>query len=65
MEGDLLFFNTLGNGVSHVAIYLGNNRFIHSTVSKGVMVNSLFDSYYVKRFVGAGRIDKKQIVASN
>jgi cell wall-associated NlpC family hydrolase len=64
-EGDLLFFNTRGSGVSHVGVYLGNNKFIHATVSKGVMVNSLFDSYYVKRFIGAGRIDDKQIVASN
>ncbi len=64
-EGDLVFFNTTGRGVSHVGIYLGNNRFIHASVSKGVMVNSLFDTYYLKRFVGAGRIDDKQVVAQN
>ena len=64
-EGDLVFFNTHGSGITHVGVYLGNNRFIHATCSKGVMVNSIFDSYYVKRFVGAGRIDDKQIVASN
>ena len=29
------------------------------------MVNDLFESYYVKRFLGAGRIDDKQIVSSN
>lgn len=60
-QGDLLFFNTTGRGVSHVGIYLGNNRFIHASVSKGVMVNSMFETYYLKRFVGAGRIDDKQI----
>jgi len=64
-EGDLLFFNTRGSGISHVGVYLGNNKFIHATVSKGVMVNGLFESYYVKRFIGAGRIDDKQLVASN
>jgi cell wall-associated NlpC family hydrolase len=64
-EGDLLFFNTRGSGVSHVGVYLGNNKFIHATVSKGVMVNGLFENYYIKRFIGAGRIDDKQIVASN
>ena len=64
-EGDLVFFNTRGRGVSHVGVYLGNNKFIHSTVSRGVMVNDLFESYYVKRFLGAGRIDDKQIVSSN
>jgi hypothetical protein len=63
-EGDLLFFNTRGSGVSHVGVYLGNNKFIHATVSKGVMVNGLFESYYLQRFMGAGRIDEKQVVSS-
>jgi cell wall-associated NlpC family hydrolase len=60
-EGDLVFFNTTG-GVSHVGVYLGNNKFIHATVSKGVMVNGLFEPYYLKRYIGAGRIDDKRIV---
>jgi hypothetical protein len=64
-EGDLVFFSTRGSGVSHVGVYLGNNKFIHASVSRGVMVNSLFESYYVQRFIGAGRIDDKQILASN
>ncbi|MBM3433019.1 MAG: NlpC/P60 family protein [Bacteroidetes bacterium] len=53
-EGDLVFFNTRGSGVSHVGIYLGNNKFAHSA-SKGVMINDLYDKYYVKRYLGAGR----------
>ncbi len=65
LEGDLVFFNTTGRGVSHVGVYLGNNRFIHATVSRGVMVNSLFETYYLKRFIGAGRIDDKQVLAKN
>lgn len=64
-EGDLVFFNTRGRGVSHVGIYLGNNFFIHASVSKGVMVSSLFEPYYLQRFVGAGRIDQKEVIASN
>lgn len=64
-EGDLVFFNTTGRGVSHVGVYLGNNKFIHASVSRGVMVSDLFENYYIKRFVGAGRIDAKQIVSSN
>lgn len=64
-EGDLLFFNTRGSGVSHVGVYLGNNKFIHATVSRGVMVNDIFETYYIKRFIGAGRIDDKQVMASN
>jgi len=61
-EGDLVFFNTNGSGVSHVGVYLGNNKFIHASVSKGVMVSDLFEPYYLKRYFGAGRIDEKQIV---
>ena len=63
-EGDLVFFNTNGSGVSHVGIYLGNNKFIHASVSKGVMVSGLFEPYYLKRYVGAGRIDNKQVVTN-
>lgn len=64
-EGDLVFFNTNGKGVSHVGVYLGNNKFIHASVSRGIMVSDLYDSYYMKRYLGAGRIDEKQEVASN
>ena len=56
-EGDLLFFNTRG-GISHVGIYLQNNKFIHASVSKGVTVDDMFDNYYLRRFVAAGRIEK-------
>jgi len=56
-EGDLLFFNTIG-GVSHVGIYLRNNKFIHASSSKGVVVSDVFDPYYLRRFLGAGRIQK-------
>ncbi len=54
-EGDLVFFNTRGRGVSHVGIYLGNNKFAHASSEGGVMVSDLYDRFYVKRFLGAGR----------
>jgi hypothetical protein len=58
-EGDLLFFNTRG-GVSHVGIYLQNNKFVHASTSQGVTVSDMFEPYYLKRFVGAGRLEEKQ-----
>lgn len=58
-EGDLVFFNTRG-GVSHVGIYLQNNKFIHASSSQGVTVSDLFEPYYLKRYIGAGRIEKPQ-----
>jgi cell wall-associated NlpC family hydrolase len=55
-EGDLLFFNTTG-GVSHVGIYLQNNKFVHASVSGGVTISDMFDPYYVRHFIGAGRTE--------
>jgi lipoprotein Spr len=53
-EGDLLFFNTRG-GVSHVGMYLQNNKFVHASV-RGVAISDMFDPYYASRLIGAGRI---------
>jgi len=54
-KGDLLFFNTSGKGISHVAIYMGNNTMIHAA-SKGVKTDKLTNSYWKKRYVGAKRL---------
>lgn len=55
--GDLVFFNTSGKGVSHVGIYLGDNKFISATTSGGVEIDSLNDPYYWgSRYVGARRV---------
>jgi hypothetical protein len=55
-EGDLVFFNTTGRDVSHVGIYLLNNKFVHAATSGGVMVSDLNDSYWKARYKGAGRV---------
>ncbi len=56
--GDLVFFNTLRNTFSHVGIYLGNNRFIHSPSAGGkVRVDNMQEGYWSTRFSGAQRID--------
>lgn len=56
-QGDLVFFNTMGRGVSHVGIYVGNNNFIHASTSRGVMISSIYDPYYWgSRYVGAKRV---------
>lgn len=54
-EGDLVFFNTRG-GVSHVGVYLHNNKFVHASTSGGVMISDLNEEYWRRKFVGAGRI---------
>lgn len=57
-EGDLVFFH---NGkdkrtANHVGIYLKNNRFIHASTSRGVIVSSLSEPYYRKCYMQSGRI---------
>ncbi|WP_055105438.1 C40 family peptidase [Paenibacillus ihumii] len=58
-EGDLVFFNTTGKGVSHVGIYIGDGKFAHASSSKGIRTDKLSNSYYKKRYVGAKRILSK------
>lgn len=62
-EGDLIFFNTRG-GVSHVGVYLQNNKFVHASTSGGVMISDVYDEYWVKKFVGVGRLKDRESVVS-
>ena len=56
--GDLVFFNTLKRGFSHVGIYMGDNKFIHSPSKGGqVRIESMEVAYWKKRFNGARRIN--------
>lgn len=55
-EGDLIFFNVKGYGISHVGVYLQDGKFTHSSSSKGVTISSLDDPYWNSRYCRAGRI---------
>ena len=56
--GDLVFFNTLKRTFSHVGIYVGEGKFIHSPRTGGeVRVEDMGASYWSKRFTGARRAD--------
>ena len=54
-EGDLVFFKIHSRRISHVGIYLGNNRFAHAS-SRGVAISSLDDAYYRRYFYRGGRM---------
>jgi len=57
MPGDLVFFATGGGGrVSHVGIYIGGDRFIHSATRGGVIISGMSEAYYRTRFVRANRV---------
>lgn len=55
--GDLVFFNTMRHAFSHVGIYVGNGKFIHSPKPGAeVRVEDMGGSYWAKRFDGARRV---------
>lgn len=59
--GDLVFFNTLRSAFSHVGIYVGDNKFIHSPRSGAVVrVEDMSVPYWNQRFDGARRVEVKQ-----
>lgn len=55
-EGDLVFFDFDGQKFSHVGIYLQNNKFVHASTSKGVIISDLKDPWYYKYFSRAGSV---------
>ena len=59
--GDLVFFNTMRRAFSHVGIYIGNGKFIHSPKPGAeVRVEDMGVAYWAKRFDGARRVAADQ-----
>lgn len=59
LPGDLVFFDTAGgnnSAVSHVGIYIGDGKFAHTSLSRGVVIDKLNSSYYENRYVTARRV---------
>ena len=58
--GDLVFFNTMRQTFSHVGIYLGDNKFIHSPKpGQQVRIDDMRQAYWQQRFTGARRVEAK------
>jgi cell wall-associated NlpC family hydrolase len=62
--GDLVFFNIGARKLSHVGIYLGQDEFIHVSISDGVIISSLSEDYYKNHFTGLRRISFEQVASS-
>ena len=59
--GDLVFFNTMRRAFSHVGIYIGDNKFIHSPKPGAeVRVDDMRTGYWQTRFNGARRVEQAQ-----
>jgi cell wall-associated NlpC family hydrolase len=54
--GDLIFFKINKPKASHVGIYIADNKFVHASSKRGVVVNDLSETYYTKYYYSAGRI---------
>jgi cell wall-associated NlpC family hydrolase len=55
--GDLVFFETVSHGASHVGIALGGDEFVHAPSSRGVVrIERYTSEYWRKRYVGARRV---------
>jgi cell wall-associated NlpC family hydrolase len=55
-EGDLVFFKIRSKAISHVGVYLSDGKFVHASLSRGVVISNLNDHYWSRYFAGAGRI---------
>lgn len=53
-EGDLVFFSFSGRNIDHVGVYLHNNKFVHVSTRRGVIISNIRDAWYYKYFVRAG-----------
>ena len=60
-EGDILFFKIRKGQISHVGVYLGNNKFAHASVHSGVIISDLNEDYYKKYFYKGGRLATNKI----
>jgi cell wall-associated NlpC family hydrolase len=58
-EGDLIFFKTdASRSITHVGIYMTNNKFAHASTSQGVTISDLSEPYWQKRLYSLGRVIK-------
>jgi cell wall-associated NlpC family hydrolase len=65
LPGDLVFFETVSSGASHVGIALGGGEFVHAPSSRGVVrVERYTSRYWADRWVGARRIATADTPAS-
>jgi lipoprotein Spr len=55
-EGDLVFFRIRRGSISHVGVYLGDNKFVHASTQRGVIISDLNEGYYRRYYYKSGRI---------
>ena len=57
--GDMVFFRTAGSRISHVGMYIGNDRFIHAPrTGRDIEITSMNGNYWKSRYITARRVDR-------
>jgi NlpC/P60 family len=64
-EGDFVYFHTTRRGVSHVGMCLQNNKFVHASTSKGVIISDLDEAYWDNRIIGFKRMKDEALSLTN
>lgn len=60
VEGDLVFFSFGNKKIDHVGVYLHNDKFVHVSSKKGVIISDLTAPWYKKTYIKGGSYTKKQ-----
>lgn len=55
-EGDLVFFKIHSSAISHIGVYIGDNKFAHASSSRGVMISNLSEPYWQRYYYKGGRL---------
>jgi len=53
--GDFVFFKIRSKNITHIGVYIGDNKFAHASSSKGVMISNLDDAYWKRYYFNGGR----------
>lgn len=56
--GDFVFFKIRSKNITHVGVYIGDNKFAHASTSKGVMISNLKESYWNRYYFNGGRVQQ-------
>src|SRR5690606_42149596 len=59
-SGDLVFFKIRSRNITHVGVYLGDNKFAHASSSRGVMISDLTEPYWRRYYFDGGRMENIQ-----
>jgi lipoprotein Spr len=55
-EGDFVFFKIKSRSISHIGVYIGDNKFAHASSSRGVMISNLNEPYWQRYYYKGGRL---------